>query len=107
MVVGRIVRPLPVVAEMPGQQHRHQIGGRHARRRMAGPGGGAGTDRVDPQLLGELMDVIQRLHGHCALPFTPYRGHALPGAAAGQAHVADRVLASAAPMAYVRPCLAG
>ena len=73
VVVGRVVRPLPVVAEMPGQQHRHQVGGRHARRRMAGPGGRAGPDRVDPQLLGELMDIVQRLHGHCALPFAPYR----------------------------------
>ena len=67
VVVGRVVRLLPVVAEIPGQQHRHHVGGRHARRRMAGPGGGAAPDRVDPQLLGQLADVLQRLYGHGGL----------------------------------------
>ena len=60
-------RPLPVVAQVPGQQHRHQVGRRHARRRMAGPGRGAAPDRIDPQLGGEFVDVVQGRHGHGGL----------------------------------------
>ncbi len=52
VVVGRVVRPLPVITQVPGQQRSHHIGRRHARCRMAGPGGGAAADRIDPQLLG-------------------------------------------------------
>ena len=48
VVVGRVVRLLPVVPEVPGHQHRHQVGGRHARGRVAGPGRGAAPDRIDP-----------------------------------------------------------
>ena len=83
VVVGRIVRPLPVVVQMPGHQHRHEIGGRHARGRVTGPGRGAAPDRIDPQLRGELADVIQGLHGHGGLLQLPASGYALPSAAAG------------------------
>ena len=56
VVVGRVVWPLPVVAQMPGQQHRHQVGGRHARRRMAGPGRGIRTGSNRPA-------AARRAHG--------------------------------------------
>ena len=36
------------------EQHRHQVGGRHRRGRVAGAGGRAGADGVHPQLLAEL-----------------------------------------------------
>ena len=67
VVVGRIVRLLPVVAQVPGHQHRHHVGGGHARRRVAGSGGGAAPDRVDPQLLGQFVDIVQGVHGHAGL----------------------------------------
>ena len=64
VVVGRVARPLPVVAEMTDKQHRHQVRGRHARRGMARSGGGAAPDRVDPQLLTERANIVQGLNGH-------------------------------------------
>src|SRR6266496_6488679 len=54
-------------AKMPGQQHRHHVCRRHARRRLPGPGGGAATDRVHPQLLGELANLLQSRYRHGGL----------------------------------------
>lgn len=62
-VVGRIVRVLPVIAQVPSLQHRHQVGGRHAGRRMPGPGSRTGAHGVHPQLLSELEH-----HLHIAEP---------------------------------------
>ena len=81
VVAGRVVRLPPVVAQIPGLQHRHHIGGRHARRRMTGPGGGAAPDRIDPQLLGQLADVLQCLYGHGGL--LSRRGRVMHGRAYG------------------------
>ena len=53
VVVARIARFVPVVAEVPADQHGQQVGGRHAGGRMARPGRGTRPDRVHPQLLGE------------------------------------------------------
>ena len=53
MVVGRVTRVVPVVAEVPADQDGHQVGGGHAGGRVPGPGRGARADRVDAQLLGE------------------------------------------------------
>ena len=95
--------PLPVVPQVPGQQHGHQVGGRHARRRMAGAGGRAGTGSSRPAAAG-------RAHGHhprsarsLRSPSSRPRQGRVRGAAAGQRHAADRVQASATPMAYVGP----
>ena len=43
-----------VVAEVAGEQHGHEVGGRHPGAGMAGAGGGRGADGVDAELLGEL-----------------------------------------------------
>ena len=53
VVVGRVTRVVPVVAEMPADQDSHQVGGGHARGRVPRPGRGARPDRVHAQLLGE------------------------------------------------------
>src|SRR5919112_6513534 len=54
MVVRLGLGLLPVVAEVASDEHRQEIGRRHARCRMTGAGAGAGPDRIDPQLPGEL-----------------------------------------------------
>ena len=56
VVVVRMVRALPVVAQVAREQYGHQVGGRHARGGMPGPRGGAAADRVDSQLLSQLPD---------------------------------------------------
>ena len=103
MVIGRIVRPLPVVAEMPGQQHGHQIGGRHARRRMAGPGGRARNGSSRPAAAG-------RAHGHHPTSArslrTPF--HALPQGTRYPAplrakHMPPIASSQRSPMAYAPP----
>ena len=82
MVVGRVVGAVPVIAEMPGQKDRHHVGRGHTRCRMTGPGGGAAADRVHPQLLSQLPNVIQGLIGHGVLlpgEGRPERTQFLPG----------------------------
>ena len=70
VVITRVVRVVPVIAEMPAHQHSHQVGGGHARGGMPGPGRGARPDGVHPQLLAEFgggreVDVGGwRGHGH-------------------------------------------
>ena len=91
VVVGRVVRLPPVVAEIPGLQHRHHVGGRHARRRMTGPGGGAAPDRIDPQLLGQLAHVLECLYGHGGL--LSRRGRVMPGRAHGDTAAHTPILA--------------
>lgn len=59
VVVARIVRVLPVVAQMAGHQHGRQVGGGRAGGGVAGPGRGAGADGVHAQLLRQLEDLVQ------------------------------------------------
>src|ERR1700732_2853982 len=54
VVVARVIRVVPVVAEVPADQDRQQVGGGHARRRMPGPRRGTRTDGVNTQLLTKL-----------------------------------------------------
>ena len=61
-VVRRSVGRVEVVAQMPGQQDGHQVGGRHPRRRMAGLRGGRAAHRVDPELLSELAPELNVVH---------------------------------------------
>jgi hypothetical protein len=63
-VVVRILRLREVVPEVLREQHRHQVGGRHARGRVTGLGGGGAADGVDPELLPELAPEIGVVHGH-------------------------------------------
>ncbi len=63
MVVARVVRPVEVVAEVLGEQHRHQVGGRHRGRRMAGLRDGRGADRIHPELLSQLPPELDIGHG--------------------------------------------
>ena len=63
VVVDRQPRLIPVVAQVPGHQHRQQVRGRHARRRMPGPGAGRGPNRVDPQLRGQTRNRVEADHG--------------------------------------------
>ena len=58
VVVGRS-RILPVVLEVIDQEHRHQVGGRHRGRRMAGSGRRGAPDAVHPELLPQLRDALQ------------------------------------------------
>ena len=44
-----------VELQMPVEQHGHELGRRHGGGGMARAGGGAGPDRIDPQLLRELV----------------------------------------------------
>ncbi len=53
VVVARVARLVPVIAQVPADQDGQQVGGGHAGGRMAGPGRGTRPDRVHPQLLGE------------------------------------------------------
>ena len=58
MVTVRVLRVGVVDPKVPVQQHRHQLGCRHGGGGMAGAGGGAGPDRVDPQLFRELVAEV-------------------------------------------------
>ena len=51
--VMRILRIEPHLREKEG---RHDLGRRHARRRMARAGRGRRSDRVDPKLRGEIVE---------------------------------------------------
>jgi hypothetical protein len=66
VVVLRVGRLVPVVPEMPADEHGQQVRGRHAGGRVARPGGRTGPDGVNPQLLGELtrqLEINVRLSG--------------------------------------------
>ena len=54
VVVVGVPGVLVVEVEVLLHQHRHQVGRRHRRRRVAGVGGRRRADRVDAQLLAEL-----------------------------------------------------
>ncbi len=54
VVVVGVLGVLVVEVEVLLHQHRHQVGRRHRRRRVAGVGGRGGADRVDAELLAEL-----------------------------------------------------
>lgn len=68
MVVAWVVRVPQVHREVPVEQHGHQVGGRHRRGRVPGPGGRAGPDRVHPKLLGQFM--TERRAWHHRLPLS-------------------------------------
>jgi len=57
-VVRRVLRAVEVVAEMVREQHGHQVGGRHARRRVARLRRRRRPDRVHPQLLAEFAKLL-------------------------------------------------
>lgn len=59
VVVGRVLRLLPVVAEMTGHQYGHQVGGGQAGGGVARAGRGAGPHGVHTELLGEFEDLFQ------------------------------------------------
>ena len=65
-VVVRVLRVVEVVAEVLREQHRHQVGGGHARGGMAGAGLRRRTDRVDPKLLPQLLPELDVGRGHGA-----------------------------------------
>ena len=54
VIVAGVLGMVEVVAQVAGEQHRHQVGGGHRRRGVAGAGGVARPDRVDAKLLSEL-----------------------------------------------------
>jgi hypothetical protein len=62
VVARRIVGPVHVEPQVPVQQDGHQLGGGHRRGRVARPGGGARANRVDPQLLGQLVAKVVAIH---------------------------------------------
>ncbi len=53
VIVAGVAGRAEVEAQVPGQQHSHQVGRGQRGRRMAGVRRGTGTDSVDPQLLRE------------------------------------------------------
>ena len=63
VVVARVVRLVEVVAEVLREQHRHQVGGRHRRGRVAGLRDGGCADRIDAQLLPQLAPELGVGHG--------------------------------------------
>ncbi len=58
--VAELARVHPQVAAV--EQHRHQVGGRHRRRRVAGAGSRAGADGVHAQLLAQLGEAVRVRH---------------------------------------------
>ncbi len=58
VVVGAVLRRVEVVAQVLREEHRHQVGRGHRGGRVAGVGGGGGADRVDSQLLGQLVQPL-------------------------------------------------
>ncbi len=61
-VVRRLVRPVEVVAQVLGQQHRHQVGWRHPGGRVARVRSCGAADRVDAELLTELTPELNVVH---------------------------------------------
>lgn len=57
VVVGLRGRARPVVGQVTGHQHGHEIGRRQARRGVTGAGVGGAEDGIDPQLLGQGVEV--------------------------------------------------
>ena len=67
VVVARVIGVAEVVVQVLRHQHGHEVGRGHRRGRVAAPRGARGTDRVDPQLLPELVPLVL-LGGHaCSL----------------------------------------
>src|SRR5580693_4043468 len=64
VVVARLIRVVPVIAEVPADQDSQQVGGGHARGRMPGTGRGARANGVNAQLLSELGGERQVDAGH-------------------------------------------
>ena len=77
VVVGREVRPVPVVAKVAAHEDRHEVGRRQRRRGMTRARGGAAPDGVHTQLAREQADVLERLSHQGSLlrrsgsPLTP------------------------------------
>ncbi len=63
-VVVRIVRVLEVVAQVRREEHGHQVGRGHPRGRMPGAGLGRRPDRIDPELLSQLLPELDVGHGY-------------------------------------------
>ena len=62
-VVGvGVLGVVEVVAQVLGDQHGHEVGGRHRRGRVAGLGPPADLDRVDAELLTELLPLLGVAH---------------------------------------------
>ena len=62
VVVRRVVGLVEVVAQVLREQHRHQVGRRHRRGRVARLRCGGGADRVDAQLLAQLAPALRPVH---------------------------------------------
>ena len=93
VVVAGIVGAGEVVAQVLGEQHGHQVGGRHRRRRMARAGGVARPDRVDAELLSELAPEGGVIHTAI-----------VPTIAGGEQAATSALLALRQPrVAHVRP----
>ena len=62
-VVGvGVLGVVEVVVQVLGDQHGHEVGGRHRRRGVAGLGRPADLHCVDPQLLPELLPLLRLAH---------------------------------------------
>ena len=61
-VVRRQVGPVEVVAQVLGEQDRHQVGRGHPRRGVSGLGRRGATHRIDPELLSELTPELGAVH---------------------------------------------
>ena len=64
VVVSRVIRRVEVVAQVLREEDRHEIGGRHRRRRVARVRGRTRPDRVDPELPTEVGPGFLRVVGH-------------------------------------------
>ena len=60
-VVVRFVRRGPVVAEIFGQQHGHEVGFRHGRSGMSGTGRRGAANAVDSQLGRQFFPLVQMI----------------------------------------------
>jgi len=60
-IAGRIPGMLQVQAHLMEEQHRHYLSQRGTGRGMTRLGRLRGGDRVDPQLLGHVLQVLQHL----------------------------------------------
>ena len=61
-VVPGVVRRVEVVAQMPCEEDRREVGRRHRGRRVPGAGLRARPNRVDPQLLSQLPPKLALVH---------------------------------------------
>lgn len=101
-VVAGVLGAFEVVPQMLGEQYRHQLGGRHGRRRMPGARGPGRAHAVDPQLLGQLAELTA-VHDSPSEPLAGFDG----SSRAGLSDRGDCGRPSAAPDTAGVPGLAG